>query len=162
MFPSAGNQRKIASNTKKQQSTITLRDSTEVPDLTNSLSVAKTTGLQLHMLLLSQSLHPSSPKSVRPHLLHQVSIKNSSSVERGESPLEYLYCAQHNASNLSPAVRQKKAHVQDSKLFCLFTDMFMKTESRGESKAASSVRLGAISVSQAGMKLQEISRIDST
>lgn len=44
----------------------------------------------------------------------------------------------------------------------MFIDMLTKTESREESKAASSVRLGAISVSQADMKLQEILRIDST
>ena len=52
--------------------------------------------------------------------------------------------------------------VQESKLFCLFTDMLTETECREERKAASSVRLGAILVSQAGMKLKEILRIDST
>lgn len=99
-------------------------------------------------------LRPNSHKSFWPHLLHQASTKNSSYVSQRQS-LPSL-CTALSTTRVIRATT--KPHVQESKLFCLLRE----TERREEGKAGGGVRLGATAVPRAGVKLQEVSRIDST
>lgn len=76
---------KFASNTKQQELTINLIESIQVPNLTKDLSSCINNWVTAAYAadFSSQSHDPNSPKSVQPHLLHQVSIKHSSFVEQG-------------------------------------------------------------------------------